>query len=723
MTFADRLKKVQTATSAADLAPDTRTDAQKIIEGIGTGGYEAANSILMGLPDFLINNIGGSAAKKTIDELRRKNKEAAAVGQVGGLVGSMFIPGGAIVKGLGGAAKAAGAAGTAAKLGKAAEWMGGAGKAAETLGGRITQGVARGLSTSAEQVVPRTLISMGDSGKTAEEKQAELANLPTALALGAGVGGIMGPLASKWLSKGKSTAGETGPQKMVNDALEKFNDTTLRAVGIDNRGLKLATRGAGVGKKSANEALKNYKMEIGEIARSHGVNNSRDMENLIAKNNEDFQKIDDAFTAKAGPGWNKTLANRLKTDKEMFDEAAISGLPGTEKAAKDLLKVMEGTDNLPAMKQLLRNTINAGRTSSDINAQARGVAASKVLERLDEHVLNTSELPADFITDVKKVYKLSMPYKFQDYFDNIGLAKVSGGSPTFEKATLSALLGGGSAASSAAGDISQGQDIDVGKMATQGIAGAIGGAALNKALPAILNKATAAGGNIAAKAVFSPAGQKVANAVVKAAEAAPDNAPKAAAMISQQAAKDQHPEETAAKTEAAMAPEKVRQAKQEFSQQYADVFNARLSAVYNKDYAGMDPNEFMAQVAKGTNNFQDMPAMAEILYYGNKSKQKEFLQKYSAYLAMKDIDVGKATAKMGFLEQLPMFGGDKKAARTALIDNIARYTTGDDADKMRVEKKKIAKSIDELTDGTIDVETFANTYKLDFPDLQELGLA
>ena len=166
---------------------DNRDDMTKILEGIGTGGYEAANSVLMGLPDVIINSMGESDAKKAIEGLRQRNKEAAQVGEIGGLVGSMFIPGGALVKGLGMGAKALGAAKAADKLIKAGKWIEG-GQLTGNLAQKALTAGARGAAQSAEQIIPRALLAQADAGKTAEEKQAELANAPLSILTGAGLG-------------------------------------------------------------------------------------------------------------------------------------------------------------------------------------------------------------------------------------------------------------------------------------------------------------------------------------------------------------------------------------------------------------------------------------------------------------------------------------------------------------------------------------------------------
>jgi replicative DNA helicase len=70
--------------------------------------------------------------------------------------------------------------------------------------------------------------------------------------------------------------------------------------------------------------------------------------------------------------------------------------------------------------------------------------------------------------------------------------------------------------------------------------------------------------------------------------------------------------------------------------------NAQLGQIYQEYYSDMNPQDFIQKVSAQTNNFQDMPAMANILFLGNPKGQENFLRKYDAYLTLKHIDIDKA---------------------------------------------------------------------------------
>jgi hypothetical protein len=164
-------------------------------EGLMTGGYAAGNELLFGLPDFLVNKIGGSQAAQNIRSMRERNQLANTIGTVGGIAGGMFIPGGAIAKGAGTALRGAGqavrGAGALSRgLRGAGTVLTNAGRFASGTGGGIGRAIGRGAIQAAEQAIPRALIEGADTG---DWGNAGL-NAVAGVGLGAGIGGALSRL-------------------------------------------------------------------------------------------------------------------------------------------------------------------------------------------------------------------------------------------------------------------------------------------------------------------------------------------------------------------------------------------------------------------------------------------------------------------------------------------------------------------------------------------------
>ena len=85
------------AAAAAEQAPD-------LMSALETGGYSALNSALLGLPDLAVKTINSDSYKR-LQKMREANQSAANIGDIVGTVGSLFIPGGLVAKGLGAGGK------------------------------------------------------------------------------------------------------------------------------------------------------------------------------------------------------------------------------------------------------------------------------------------------------------------------------------------------------------------------------------------------------------------------------------------------------------------------------------------------------------------------------------------------------------------------------------------------------------------------------------------
>src|SRR6478736_4093810 len=84
--------------------PPSPVQANDLWGNLGAGGYSALNEATLGLPELIVKAANTDAYKK-LKEFHAKHQLASDIGSGAGLVGSAFIPGGAILKGVGLAGK------------------------------------------------------------------------------------------------------------------------------------------------------------------------------------------------------------------------------------------------------------------------------------------------------------------------------------------------------------------------------------------------------------------------------------------------------------------------------------------------------------------------------------------------------------------------------------------------------------------------------------------
>lgn len=187
------------------IAGENQADAfwNKVGQKLGTGTWNAVNQFGMGLPDWIMKNVVPSEQYQKIKALREANPTAATIGDIAGLGGSMLT-------GTGEAKLLSKAPGIIGKIGKAA--LG----APTTFGGNVVKGLAQALPQSAIRTA---------TGNITPEQGA------LGLALGGGLGGVLGTLGSKAAriaQKAASGGEEVGGlgAKLVN-GLRNMNDQTL----------------------------------------------------------------------------------------------------------------------------------------------------------------------------------------------------------------------------------------------------------------------------------------------------------------------------------------------------------------------------------------------------------------------------------------------------------------------------------------------------------------
>ena len=141
----------------------------------GAGALGGLNALAFGLPEAALKALGDEKQKQVIEAYKAAHPEYG-IGETAGTIGSMFIPGGAILKGAGGLAKLAGMAGAGEKL------AGLGAKAASS------PGLVQGLTAAAEQAVPRAFGSQ-EEGKDVGQRALDVIGSE---AIGAGLGGALG---------------------------------------------------------------------------------------------------------------------------------------------------------------------------------------------------------------------------------------------------------------------------------------------------------------------------------------------------------------------------------------------------------------------------------------------------------------------------------------------------------------------------------------------------
>lgn len=713
MTLEQRAKLLRQNPSALSEGvdpTDTRTNEQKIMDRLGAGGYSALNSVLMGLPDYLVKT-ASKDTYKYLKDLRSKNQDAANIGDLAGTIGSMFIPGGAIVKGLGAGAKAVGAVSAADKLAKAGKFLGGT----ELTGGllsKIGQGGLRGGGQAAEQAIPRALTGVGVAD-TDKDRQAALAGIPLSIGVGGIGGAALGPLASKLLGKTKIAGkefGESTPEFLANEAREILDKATLQQVGLETRGLRRAATGAGFGNpRVAATKGQDYVNELAAGLRAKGIRGKKNFEALVEKNRQAWDDIDKAFEKNAPKNWSQEFSNRLATDDDLLQLVDEQGTEAATKAFTDIAGKIAKDTSLPAIKNRLGNMVKSGMNSIDPDEKARGFVANQVRKKLDDYVADASGLD---VTDAKADYKLLQPFMQQEGRDVFKLTKAGSGSPTFEKAAVGSLIGGATQSG-----IGSEQGFDPGKAVTGLAGGALLGGAANKLLPAILNKGSAELGRLGGGILANPTAQKL---LEKGIQQAPNAAVKEASiMAGKPAPKSADPEQSTAEKEAALPPEQVAPARQEFSQKFAKTLNSKLESIYQNYYSDIDPQEFLQKVSAQTDGFQDMRKVAGILYQNPKEKDA-FLRKYDAFLALKNVDIDKAVKGGGLLD-LDQSG---KQGRDVLVNTLLDLQTeGDTSKRTPAQRKIIEEYIDKAKDNPQLMAQFLKNYGLDFADLADMGLA
>ncbi len=711
---------------------------------LGAGSYSALNSVLMGIPDFLVKNIGGESGSKALEDLRKYHKTASDIGEGVGTVGSLLIPGGAVVKGVGLGAKALGATKAAETLGKAAQYLKG-GELTGNLAQKAAQGALRGMGQAAEQGVVRGLTNLDLSSPEALSESAgqSLEGLTAGIGIGGLAGGVLGPAVQKILGKQKLTDavtgkkesfGETGARFGLNELREKLDDATLEDAGISTRGLRQAVGKLGYNNRVEGARLiEDYKADVAKTLRDQGITGKKGWEALFAKNKQQWQDIDDAFNAvNPDPAiWKPRLADKLAKDADI--QAFIADSPNP-KIAQDMLtdaiSEIGARKGIMDIRSKLANVAKAYIRSQDVDKVLQARAAMAIKNKVDDFVADNSLKSATEIQDAKHLYKVLQPFLITDTRDATTLAKMFDAGPgTAEKLIANSLFAGGGGAlgvgSSIMGQSQTGEDIDLGKALQAGLYGALAGGVAKKALPAIGNKALAMVGRQGAKALES---EKLQDAIEKGIGAA-SNVPKLPAGLAISdalAEKEIDIPEINGPAEPQVGTEVADQSSPALSPRLQYVLGNRLNYLYSTVYADqIPPDQFLDAVKRKTNNFTDQQSLSKILF-DDPAEQDDYLRQVQAYEDLKGLDLDKAIQGRGGLETpLGTIGGDEAAGAELdkLVNTILNLQNkGDLLKRTDSQDKQVRKVVAQLRKNPELLPQFIESAGLDFAQLRDLGV-
>jgi hypothetical protein len=741
-------------TAIKNVADETGLSTEPAVEqdtnfwsNLGAGGYSALNSVLMGLPDFLVKNIGGDAGKKGLEDLRAYHKTASDVGEGIGTVGSMFIPGGALVKGAGLAAKAVGAAGAAEKLGKAASWLKG-GELTGNLAQKIGRGALRGAGQGAEQAVARGLTNLDFTSPEALQESAgqSVQGLGAGVGIGALAGGALGPLAQRLLGKTKlvdkatgktEEFGETGARFGVNELREKLDDSTLTDAGIPTRALRKAVGKIGYNNRvEGGRLIEDYKADLAKTIRDTGIAGKKGWEALFDKNKKQWQDIDDGF-ASANPdatAWKPALRNSLMQDADI--QQFISDAPSSRVAQDvldDAIKIVGERPTVGAIRTKLSNTIRANIASPDVDKQLAARTAMQIKNKIDDFVANNSTLSPAEIADAKHTYKVLQPFLIAEARDASKLDSFFDAGPgTAEKLIANSLFAGGGGAlglgSSIAGQSQGGGDVDLGQALQSGLMGALAGGVAKKTLPAIGNKVLASIGRGAGKTLES---DKVRDLLERGLQGTAALAKAPAGLAISNALADKEPDlsaipEIQGPGESQQGTEVSTEAAPQLNPRLQYILGNRLNYLYDTEYADqLTPAEFMDRVKSKTGNFTDQESLANILFEDDKERQN-YIRQVQAYRDLQDVDLSKAIQGRGGLDILGAnIGGDQEAGDQydKLVNSILNLKNeGDMLKRTDAQDKQLRKALALVKKNPEMLQQFIESAGLDFKQLRDLGV-
>lgn len=640
----------------------------------GLGG--AANQVLFGLPEFIARKVQGD---ELVNKWIQDRQGAWDVGSTVGGVGSFFIPGGAIAKGLGMGAKALGAGKIAAGLDKAADVI----KGTQAIGkSPITQKAIQGVAGALEQGIPRALVEGAQTGDIGQAGQ----NLLTGAALGGGVGAGLG-----LLSKG---AGALGKLKGVAaEATEAAKKDFLASSGLDTRAFRMDINKTGTG-KSAARLLKDADDEMDNLVRfakkydlQNPVQRDKKLADIYDTMRPQYQKLD--MLAEANPDRMRKAIDDAAD--EIVDLHKGYGAEAQAGVAK-IKALVDSAPDLVSKRQILQTEINRLLKNPSQTAQdVVSLDAAKAIKRgMDKQVGELAKETGDpTLMELAPDYRAMQTFSASQLRDELRIPTGGSGSPTFEKNKIYELLGGGGVGALLG---AQGADFenDPGGTLARLAAGTLGGAALSKGLPALQRRITGAAINPLEK-LTEKLGTLTGGKPIKIAPNVPGQIGAGAASMA----------DLAGGPVAEAAPEMEQEAVEQ--DVLGAIFN-RLDQKWNSTnaqyYGPADPsNPYYAQWARGAID-QAMPGgqldpiIAGKILGQNKEQADQIAQALAAARAIKQ-NVAQAGEMGGGILGI----GQSPTEQAQLARQLIQGSLGDVAGKAGVTQKQVDQAVQQILAG------------------------
>jgi hypothetical protein len=736
--------------NGGELRPEVKQDTN-FWNNLGAGGYSALNELTLGLPDFLVKNIGGQGGSKALEDLRKYHKTASDIGGTAGTLGSFLIPGGALVKGVGLGAKAIGAAKAAEKIGKAADFLKG-GELTGNLAQKIGKGALRGAGQAAEQGIARGATNLDLTSPEAFQESLKQSTeaLPGTVGVGALAGGTLGPLINKMLGRtslvNKVTGeaekfGETGARHGLNQLQESIDKGTLQSVGIETRGLRRAAQALGLNKVSTGGRYGDeYVNELAKAVRDTGITGKKGWQALLEKNDKQWNDIDEAFKA-SNPTevWKPKLVDSFSKDPEIAN--FIQNEASDSKVAQDIFDETLGLVGKKAsindVRTKLSSIIRDNTRSSEPDRILKAKTAIMLKNKVDDFMAeNSGKTPAE-IEDAKKTYKLLQPFLAQESRNATALNKLFDVGPgTAEKifgkdVTESALRGAGAGAIlGGSQQLGSDQDVDLGQLVTSSALGALAGGVAKKAIPGIANKAFDSLGRGAGKILEKEKPRQVIEKAINSLS----EASRAPAVLEEKKALGEKSEEDIPQLETPNPEESIQEGKNTanntaipLSPRLKTILGNKLNYIYENEYADQfTPEEFMDKVRKKTDNFSNQESLATFLFDTDKERES-YIRQLNAYKELKDVDLDKALKGRGGLDVplLGNIGGDEESgnAYDMLANAVLNLKNeGDLTKRTPAQEKQLQNTVKLLRKNPEMLPSFLQGTGLDFKQLKELGV-
>ena len=775
----------------ANINTDTQIDEKNsgtFLDALATGGYGAANSLLMGLPDFIIKN-ANSDAYKAIEEARQHNQFANMLGTGAGTVGSFLVPAGAITKGIGLAGKVAGEglahiaplanlgkgiAGVGENVIRAGEALKAGTSAAEAAKTGLTskniigQGILRGAGAAAEQAIPRAIFDTSEA--TPEDK---LLNVGESIALGGGLGGILGKLSKAGLVNTEQTAamnaltkGQLGvpttlavpslANQYIQKAIEATEAKNLANIGVNSTGLrKTASFLFGRG-NITEEKARDLIHEMSEVANNID-GKGLTLKSLGPKADETIQSfykpiyanVDALASKNMAPDTGLNLAISFDSNPkitEILDNAGDKAKAFYEKTRN---KIMDPNANLIDIKnnsfgKAIKDGM--GQAASD-DAKEIGDLASLMRNDTRAFIDDLSGVDPGTLKFADQRYKLAKTLQYSGMKDvTKEIAGMEANSKTGSTEAINKyLMGGGALAGGAANAKDEEGNLDLGKALLGATVGGVAGGLVNKLGTKVLNTAANAKAGIISNLISKNPNvvNNVANKLTKLNGVVTDNLgsiAKAEPLVRnfvQTGITTNSPDPAlqASKTaqlESTIPANKVAMTQQDYVNKLSPYMIQQLNDTYEKHYKDMDPKVFLTNVLSHTNNFTDMTKNAEFMFDSPEQKAK-FLNRYNTYLATKNYEFITPQGKLGAAiaggggYNLPLVGnvgGNKQAQDQAdkLRETLIDIHSQGDITKRKAAEKVVDSSLKQVRDNPSLMPDLLKGFGLTFDDLRQIGV-